>query len=67
MKFFDQPGKNYLRTYYIIRKIAIDQGDEYTTSCLIDYPYFKNYYKLIVLDLSKLQELVANPKGNITN
>ena len=67
MKFFDQPGKNDLRTYYIIRKIAIDQGDEYTTSCLIDYPYFKNYYKLIVLDLSKQQELVADPKGNITN
>ena len=67
MKFFDQPGKNDLRTYYIIRKIAIDQGDEYTTSCLIDYPYFKNYYKLILLDLSKQQELVVDPKGNITN
>ena len=53
--FFDQPIKNDLRTYDNIRKIAIGQGDDYTTGCLIDYPYFKNYYKLIAIDLSKQQ------------
>ena len=39
--FFDQPIKNYLKTYDNNRKIATDQGDDYTTGCLLDYPYFK--------------------------
>ena len=29
------------------RKVATGQGDDYATSCLLDYPYFKEYYKLI--------------------
>ena len=51
--FFDQPVKNDLKTYDNIQKITIGQGDDYTTSCLLDYPYFKKYYKLIATDLSK--------------
>ena len=23
--------------------------DDYTTSCLLDYPYFKDYYKMIII------------------
>ena len=61
--FFDQPLKNNLRTYYNIRKVAIGQGDDYTTGCLPDYPYFKNYYKLIAIDLSKKQKSNSNPKA----
>ena len=33
-KFFDQLFKNNLRTYDNIWKIAIGQGDDYTTNCL---------------------------------
>ena len=40
---FDQPVKNNLRTYNNIRKITIAQGVDYTTGCLLDYPYFKKY------------------------
>ena len=54
--FFDQPIKNDLKTYDNIRKIATGQGDDYTTGCLLVYPYFKKYYKLIVIDLSKTTE-----------
>ena len=36
---FDQPIKNDLKTYDNIRKISADQGDDYTTGCLLDYPY----------------------------
>ena len=36
--FFDQPVKYDLRTYNNIGKIAIGQGDDYTTGCLLDYP-----------------------------
>ena len=51
--YFDQPVKNDWLTYENIWKIATGQGDDYTTGYLLDYPYFKNYYKTIAIDLSK--------------
>ena len=61
-KFFDQPVKNNKVTYENIRKTATGQGDDYTTGCLLDYICFKNYYKMIVVDLSKQQTLDADLK-----
>ena len=61
--FFDKPIKNDLITYDNIRKIATGQGDDYTRGCLLDYPYFKNYYKMIAKDLSKQQALDADSKA----
>ena len=61
--FFDQPIKNNKVTYENIRKIAIGHGDYYTTGCLLDYTCFKNYYKMIAIDLSKQQALDANPRA----
>ena len=61
--FFDQPIKNDLKTYDNIRKIETGQGDDYTTECLLDYPYLKKYCKLIAIDLSKQQKLDADPKA----
>ena len=46
-----------------IRKIATGPGDDYTTGCLSDYPYFKDNYKMIALDLSKQQALDADPRA----
>ena len=51
--FFNQPINNMSKTYESIRKIAIGKGDDYTTGCLLDYPYFKDNYKMIAMDLSK--------------
>ena len=48
--FFDQPIRNNLITYDNIRKIATGQGDDYMIGCLMDYIYFKNYYKVIAID-----------------
>ena len=59
--FFDQPVKDNKVTYENIRKIATGQGDDFTNGCLLDYIYFKNYYKMIVVDLSKQQALDADP------
>ena len=64
-------GKNYStkqtkkdsRTYDNIRKIATSQGDDYTTRCLLNYLYFKDHYKLIVVDFRQQQKLDANPKA----
>ena len=60
---FDQPVKCNLITYDNIWKIATGQRDDCTTGCLLDYPYFKNHYKMIEIDLSKLQALDADPKA----
>ena len=50
--FFGKPIKNGLKRYDNIRKIAMSQGDDSTTGYLLDYPYFKKYYKLIVIVIS---------------
>ena len=60
--FFDQPIKNDLKTYDNFRMISICKGDYCTTGCLLDYPYFKKYYKLIAIDSRKHQKLDADPK-----
>ena len=50
--FFDQPVRNNLITYDTIQKIAIDQGDDYTTGCLLDHKYFEKYYTMIAIYLN---------------
>ena len=47
-----------------IRTIATGKGVDYATSCLLNYPYFKDCYKMIAVDLSKQQALYANPRAN---
>ena len=59
--FFDKPINNMIKTYENIRKTTIGQEDDYTTGCLLDYTYFKKYYKMIAVDLSKQQSLDADP------
>ena len=48
-----------------LEKLLIGQSDDYTTDCLIEYPYSKIYYKLIAIDLSKQQKLDADPKAMV--
>ena len=44
-----------------IKKIIdISKNDKYTTGNLLDYDYFKKYYKLIAIDLSKQKVLQEN-------
>ena len=40
----------------------IGQGDDYTTSCLLDHNYFNKYYKMIAIDLSKQEALNTDQK-----
>ena len=61
--FCDQPVKNDKVTYENIRRITTGQGDVYTTGCLLDYIYFKKFYKIIAVDISKQQALDADPKA----
>ena len=61
--FFDQPIKNNKVTYNNIRKIALGQGDDNTTRCLLDYPYFANTYKMIAVDVSRQEALDTDPRA----
>ena len=42
------------------KSIDISRNNEYRTGNLLDYDYFKKYYKLIAIDLSKQQLLQEN-------
>ena len=46
-----------------IRKIASGQRDDNKTGCLLGYPYFKENYKMIAIDLSKQQTLDFDPRA----
>ena len=58
LAFFDLPVKTEEEVYEKI--IDISRNNEYTTGNLLDYDYFKKYYKLIAIDLSKQQVLQEN-------
>ena len=58
--FSDQPINDQIKKYDEIRKIATGKGDDYTTSYLLDYQYFKDHYQLIAVDLSKQKQLDAD-------
>ena len=58
LAFFDLPIKTEEEAYEKI--IDISRNNEYTTGNLSDYDYFKKYYKLIAIDLSKQQVLQEN-------
>ena len=58
LAIFDLPIKTEEEAYEKI--IDISRNNEYTTGKLLDYDYFKKYYKLIAIDLSKQQVLQEN-------
>ena len=58
LAFFDLPIKMEEEAYEKI--IDISRNNEYTSGNLLDYDYFKKYYKLIAIYLSKQQVLQEN-------
>ena len=61
--FYDQSINDVIKQYDEIRKISTEQGDNYTTGCLLDFTYFEKNYRLIAADLSKQNALDADPKA----
>ena len=58
LAFFDLPINTEEEAYEKI--IDLSRNNEYTIGNLLDYDYFKKYYKLIAIDLSKQQVLQEN-------
>ena len=57
--FYDQLINDLMKQYDEVRKISTGQGDDCTTSCLLDFAYFEKNYRLIAADLSKQKALDA--------
>ena len=60
--FYDNPIESNVEKYRELKKVMIGKGEDYTTGSLLDYNYFKEYYKLVAVDLSKQKELEADPR-----
>ena len=46
-KLFGLPIHSDIKLYEEIRKLTSNQGEDYTTGCLLEYEYIKNHYRLI--------------------
>ena len=51
--FYDQPIIDSVKQDEEVRKVSTGQ-DDYITGCLLDYAQFKDNFKLIAVNLSKL-------------
>ena len=60
--FYDQPIASDIK-WYEIGKLTTGQDEYYTTGCLLDYKHIKNHYRLTTVDLSRGNELDADPKA----
>ena len=61
--FYDQPINDLIKQYNEVRKVAIGQGVDYTTGCLLDFSYFKDNYKQITVDFSIQKALDPDPRA----
>ena len=60
--FYDNPIESDIEKYRELKKVMIGKGEDYTTGSLLDFDYFKKHYKLVAADLSKQEELAADPR-----
>ena len=52
-----------IKQYDEVRKVSTGRGNDYKTSCLLDFAYFKKNYRLITADLSKQKALDADSRA----
>ena len=52
-----------IEKYRELKKVMIGKGEDYTAGSLLDFNYFKKYYKLVAVDLSKQNEIDADPRA----
>ena len=60
--FYDQAISDKITKYNELMKLCTGKGEDYATSCLLDYQYCKDHYLITACDLSKQKELDADPR-----
>ena len=55
--------KKDFKSYNKIQKTETGRGYDYINGCLLDYFYFKNYFKVITINLTKQQASYGDPKA----
>ena len=61
--FYDNPIETDIEKYRELNKVMIGKRQDYTTGSLLDFNYFNEHYKLVAVDLSKQNELDADPRA----
>ena len=61
--FYDHTINDSIKQYDEIRKVSTGQGDDYITSCLLDFAYFEKNYRLIATDWSNQKTLDADSRA----
>ena len=61
LSFENEDGRRSHSGYYLPKVEIKDQGGDYSTGFLLDYPYFKVNHKMIAIKLSKQHEFEADP------
>ena len=61
--FYDKSINDQIKKCDEIRKTATGQGEDYTTGCLLDYQYFKDYYNLMAVDSSKQRKIDSDSRA----
>ena len=59
----DDPVESDIEKYRELKKVMIGKGEDYNTGSLLDYNYFKEYYKLVAVNLTKQKKLDADPRA----
>ena len=57
---YDQPTNDLIKQHDEVRNASAGQSDDFTTGCLLDQIYFKDYYRLIAVNLRKQKALDAD-------
>ena len=45
-----------------LEKMTTGQGDDYKIGCLLDYPYFRDNYKIVAIDIFKQKMLHSDSR-----
>ena len=61
--FYDNPIESDIEKYRKLKKVMIGKGEDYATESFLDFNYFDKHYKLVAVDLSKQNELDADPRA----
>ena len=61
--FYNQPISDEITKYNELLKLTTGKSEDYATECLLDYKYYKNNSLITACNLSKQEQLDADPRS----